>query len=115
MNENTIMLGTYKGMRSKAFPKQHYVLIKKAILVTLLMKQEMTLTELLAQATQQLNGTLRGDVHWYLLQVKMDLHIRQLIRISMEPGYTQVIKINPHSLRKVKSWLKNYDVIEQPN
>lgn len=109
MNSDTIVLGKYGGTRSNALPRRHYDLVKKVILMTLLQKGEVTLTFLLTVATEQLGGLFRDQVHWNVLQVKIDLHVREMIKISFAPGCIQIIKINPRYLKEIKRWMRTQD------
>ena len=59
---------------------EKYEIIRKAILVTLNAKKEMTFMDLSRAVEKQVNGNFEGSVMWYVTTVKLDLEARGQIK-----------------------------------
>jgi hypothetical protein len=53
-----------------------------------------TLQDLVEQAKQKFNSDFKGNVSWYLLEVKHDLELRKLILKTISPQREQIIRLN---------------------
>jgi hypothetical protein len=60
--------------------KVKYEMIRKAILSTLRLKQEMTFMNLSRAVEKEVNGNFEGSVTWYVTTVKLDLEARGLVK-----------------------------------
>jgi hypothetical protein len=60
--------------------KVKYEMIRKAILSTLRVKQEMTFMNLSRAVEKEVNGNFEGSVTWYVTTVKLDLEARGLVK-----------------------------------
>jgi len=59
---------------------EKYEIIRKAILVTLNARKEMTFMDLSRAVEKQVNGKFEGSVMWYVTTVKLDLEARGQIK-----------------------------------
>lgn len=59
-----------------------------------------TLHDLVLQAQEKFNADFKGNVSWYLLEVKYDLELRKVITKTLSVEREQIIKLNPDSDRK---------------
>lgn len=59
---------------------EKYEIIRKAILVTLNAKKEMTFMDLSRAVEKQVNGKFEGSIMWYVTTVKLDLEARGVIK-----------------------------------
>lgn len=53
-----------------------------------------TLHDLVQEAQQKFNSEFKGNVSWYLLEVKHDLELRKLILKTISPNREQIIRLN---------------------
>ena len=81
--------------------------MKNFIFSELLLKEEVTLTELMFEADKKFANEIGTEINWYLLEVKKDLEAYGLIRVSFMPERVQVIRIKSEAKRKVREWLKS--------
>ncbi|HRE67887.1 MAG TPA: hypothetical protein PLM56_01160 [Cyclobacteriaceae bacterium] len=54
----------------------------------------MTLHDLVQEAQQRFNADFKGNVSWYLREVKHDLELRKLILKTISPKREQIIRLN---------------------
>ena len=59
---------------------EKYEIIRKAILITLNARKEMTFMDLSRAVEKQVNGNFEGSVMWYVTTVKLDLEARGEIK-----------------------------------
>ncbi|MBN8654072.1 MAG: hypothetical protein J0L67_21770 [Cytophagales bacterium] len=59
-----------------------------------------TLHDLVQEAQQKFNADFRGNVSWYLLEVKHDLELRKVIHKTISPTREQIIRLNPDPAKK---------------
>ena len=63
-------------------------------------QQGVTLHDLVQEAQQKFNADFRGNVSWYLLEVKHDLELRKVICKTISPTREQIIRLNPDPEKK---------------
>ncbi|HCZ36883.1 MAG TPA: hypothetical protein DHV26_13260 [Cytophagales bacterium] len=59
-----------------------------------------TLHDLVQEAQEKFNTDFRGNVSWYLLEVKYDLELRKIITKTLSAEREQIIKLNPDGDKK---------------
>jgi hypothetical protein len=77
--EEKIMTLNLNGKKGVNISKQKYELMKDSILKVLKEKGEVTLTELNTLVESDLGDSFDGRVGWYLMAVKLDLEVREII------------------------------------
>lgn len=98
------------GRPGESMPKVEYQAWSHFILSTLVIDEELTLTDLLerAQIKAAETGSANSMTSWYVLQVKRDLEARQLIRVvpSSIRKHTFLLKLTWQGRSKVQgaSW-----------
>ena len=70
-----------QGKINKPVSVEEYGLFKRAILQTL-KKEALTHTELEARVNELLSKSFKGNVHWHVMVVKLDLEARNIIQRS---------------------------------
>jgi len=82
------------GKKGVNILKRRYDMMKDSILGVIKGKEEVTLAELNSLVESDLSGTFDGKIGWYLMAVKLDLEVREMIE--------KVPKATPQKLRLVK-------------
>ncbi|MBX2896887.1 MAG: hypothetical protein KF763_15680 [Cyclobacteriaceae bacterium] len=59
-----------------------------------------SLHNLVVEAQQKFDADFKGNVSWYLLQVKLDLESHKLIQKTISPQREQIIRLNPNQGKK---------------
>lgn len=85
MTEEKILTLHPLGKTGRNINKQHYDIIRHAILAALQGK-ELTHTELFSELERSLKNSFPGNISWYGETIKLDLEARKLIkRIDAKP------------------------------
>ena len=77
------IIWTYRpdGKKGTQIPRAQYNLLASFILNTLSNYNEITLQQLLEKAQAEISESNDSDVAWFILQVKLDLEARDLVRV----------------------------------
>jgi hypothetical protein len=94
------------GRPGESIPKSEYDTWSYFILSTLAKSNELTLTELLEKADQQIlanGGKSDTKISWYVLQVKRDLEARGLIKVIQATNrkHSYVIQLTRQGISKI--------------
>lgn len=89
-----IMTLNHDGKKGVNILTSRYNAMKHAIITVLNQNGDTLLTNLSVLVEKQLNGTFDGKVGWYMMAVKLDLEVREIIE--------RVPKKSPQTLRLVK-------------
>jgi hypothetical protein len=86
------------GKKGILMDKGHYELLSSFILQTIEKNKALKLTGLLERIPGNFYGIIKNDIPWYILQVKLDLEARQLIKMEVLPHKkrTSFIKLTRH-------------------
>ena len=103
-----------EGKKGLMILKRQYNLLCVFILNMLELKGEITLTDLLDTANQQLDSEFTGDALWMILNVKRDLEAKGLIRVKYARKCTQVISVRKNQSRRISMFLKDVHVNKNP-
>lgn len=93
------------GKKGILLLKRHYDQLSYFILAAVYSHEHLTLNELLERGQQQLSDTIENEITWYLLQVKLDLEARGLVK-SVTPVYQKrlyLLKITRQGVKKLKA------------
>lgn len=100
-----------QGKKGLMILKKHYNMLCIFILTMLESKGQITLTELLDTANQKLNNEYM-DVRWMLLNVKLDLEAKGLIRLRYAPKCTQIISARRNQSQRINAFLREAKIHE---
>jgi hypothetical protein len=81
---------------------EQYLQMASAILNILDRGSELSLKDLIVQINQELLGKFKGEINWYLLNVKCNLEAQGLIQTSFKENRIPTLKINQSAYRKSK-------------
>lgn len=70
------------GRRGLSIPREIYLGICDFIVGVLESEKEIHLFELLERTKRELEGDVRGELPWYILNVKQDLEARDIIQVN---------------------------------
>lgn len=75
-----------------------------------------TLDSLLNRAEQEISSLCNGDVSWFLLQVKIDLEGRNLIKVHRlkRPELVQLISLAPRKKSTIKKYFNSLSINNKP-
>ena len=87
--------------------KKNYDLVRDFIL-SILIAEEMTLTELIAMGNRRLAGQIAENIAWHIFVVKLDLEARGVIRSfqRIAPYKSQFLKLNRRATKGLDVHLK---------
>ncbi|HEY3405446.1 MAG TPA: hypothetical protein VGK59_18815 [Ohtaekwangia sp.] len=83
MKQGDEIIWTYRpdGKKGTQISRAQYNLLASFILNVLNAHEEVTLQQLLEKAQAEISESIDSDVAWYILQVKLDLEARDLVRV----------------------------------
>ena len=101
---NKILTWHPTGKRGAYIPASDYTLVKNFIL-SVLKREEISITELIGLAKKELVERLVNDISWSVLVVKLDLEARGLIKSTSRPMLypNQLLKLRPGALKKLNA------------
>lgn len=75
--------------------KDDYIRVRDFIVEILKREKEITLTNLIERASVALRDKISGDLGWYILHVKQDMEIQNILTIaqSEDKSRTQLIRL----------------------
>ena len=79
--EETIVTFKPGGKKGTTMLKSHYDQMVSFILTMLDNDDQVTLNSLVEKAQADISDSIDSDIAWYILQVKLDLEARDLIRV----------------------------------
>jgi hypothetical protein len=91
------------GKKGIVMTRKHYRALMYYILNVLDAEEDYTLNRLLDQALEDLSDSLDSDISWYILQIKLDLEARDLIR-AVTPVYNKklfFLKLTRHGQKRL--------------
>jgi|SRR5688572_6963385 hypothetical protein len=83
--EETVVTFRPGGKKGTTMLKSHYDQMASYILSLLDNDENVTLNSLVEKAQADISDSIDSDVAWYILQVKLDLEARDLIRVVPAP------------------------------
>ena len=92
------------GKKRVSVPQNYYNTFTEFILEQLERNAVVPLLDLLDAAQSAFQDSIRGDVSWYLINVKQDLEARKVIKVEWNHSRAQQISLR----RKYKERLANY-------
>jgi len=92
------------GKKGITMLKSHYSKMVSYVLALLDSRDDVTLNELLECAQTEFSDSIDSDVAWYILQVKLDLEARDLIRVVSAQHNKRVffLRITRQGQKKVR-------------
>lgn len=93
--EPKIKLWSNKKKRGTTISSNYYRLLTNFIISEVEAKRsgKIFLQELIEKAKTNFSKQITGDISWWLLQVKRDLEVKGVIRISFTPSLNQFIEL----------------------
>jgi hypothetical protein len=92
-HSDKIQLHALDGKKGSVISRKHYDLLKNFILDIFQHCDQITLTELMQLAHTQFARTFSGEVAWALLNTKLDLEARGILKICHERNRIQMISL----------------------
>ena len=80
------------GRRGATILRKDYEVVSSFIFSQLQGNDTIEIQQLIDEARNALSPTLGRDYSWCLLQVKQDLEVKGLIKVTVQPNRTQFIK-----------------------
>ena len=82
-----------RGEKRALMPLEYYRAICEFTINNLDTQATVPLLDLIERTQQHFQATIKGDVSWYLLNVKQDLEARDIVKIVRERDRSQSIRL----------------------
>ena len=102
--DETIITFRPGGKKGTTMLKSHYDQMTSYILSLLDNDDQVTLNSLVEKAQTDISDSIDSDIAWYILQVKLDLEARDLIRVVPAPHNKLVffLRITRQGQKKIR-------------